>query len=123
RWPWSRNVHAEMTDMLAAAQAKVIGNTIFFTEPQIDPGLAHIHKISEFVQRADPNANAGVAPGGDATVDDAAAADSVASAIVSSEEAGGVGRLLTGLNALLDEAESELNTDTRLAESFTMAGN
>lgn len=123
RWPWSRNVHAEMTDMLAAAQAKVIGNTIFFTEPQIDPGLAHIHKISEFVQRADPHANTGAAPGGDTAVDDAAAADRAASAIVSTEEAGGVARLLTGLNALLDEAESELNTDIRLAESFAKAGN
>lgn len=49
RWPWSRDVHAKMTDMLAGAQAKVIGNTVFFVEPQIDPGLAYINKLAEFV--------------------------------------------------------------------------
>ncbi len=59
RWPWSRNVHAEMTDMLAEAQARVIGNTIFFTEPQIDPGLTHIHKVFDFLHSAGTGADAG----------------------------------------------------------------
>ena len=30
RWPWSREVHAKMTDTLAGAKAKVITNTAFF---------------------------------------------------------------------------------------------
>lgn len=51
RWPWSRDVHAKMTDLLAG-QAKVIGNTVFFVEPQIDPGLQHIDKISEFIAKS-----------------------------------------------------------------------
>ena len=38
RWPWSREVHAKMTDFLVGARAKVIGNTVFFSEPQLDPG-------------------------------------------------------------------------------------
>src|ERR1700733_13643518 len=38
RWPWSREVHAKLVDQLAAAHAKVIGNTVFFFEPQKDPG-------------------------------------------------------------------------------------
>jgi CHASE2 domain-containing sensor protein len=38
RWPWSREVHAKMIDGLAAAKAKVIASTVFFSEPQIDPG-------------------------------------------------------------------------------------
>jgi len=37
RWPWPRDVHARMTDLLTRAQAKVVGNTVFFTEPQFDP--------------------------------------------------------------------------------------
>jgi serine/threonine-protein kinase len=47
RWPWGRDVHAHMIDLLAAAKAKVIGYTVFFTEPQRDPGLAYIEKIAQ----------------------------------------------------------------------------
>ena len=46
RWPWSREVHAEMIDKLSAAKAKVIASTVFFSEPQIDPGLGtYINKL------------------------------------------------------------------------------
>ena len=47
RWPWSREVHAKMIDALAAAKAKVIASTVFFSEPQIDPGLAYVNKLIE----------------------------------------------------------------------------
>ncbi len=47
RWPWSRDVHAKLIDGLAAAQAKVVGYTVFFSEPQIDPGLAYIARLRE----------------------------------------------------------------------------
>src|SRR2546423_452562 len=40
RWPWPRDVQAKLIDQLTAAKAKVIGNTVFFFEPQKDPGLA-----------------------------------------------------------------------------------
>lgn len=49
RWPWSREVHAAMIEKLSAAQAKVIGNTVYFLEPQIDPGLSYLNKISTFL--------------------------------------------------------------------------
>ena len=39
RWPWSRDVHAKMTDILSNAKAKMIGYTAFFFEPQVDAGL------------------------------------------------------------------------------------
>ncbi len=45
RWPWPRNIHAEMIDTLRAGGAKVVGNLIFYSEPQIDPGLAYIDKL------------------------------------------------------------------------------
>jgi len=48
RWPWSRDVHAKMTDILSGAHAKLVGNTVFFFEPQLDPGLAHINKLLQF---------------------------------------------------------------------------
>ncbi|MFI0545310.1 MAG: CHASE2 domain-containing serine/threonine-protein kinase [Brachymonas sp.] len=45
RWPWSREIHAQLIDKLAQAKAKVIGYTVFFSEPQIDPGLDYVRKI------------------------------------------------------------------------------
>jgi len=50
RWPWSRDLHARMIDLLAAAGVKSIGYAVFFSEPQADPGLARIRSIREFYQ-------------------------------------------------------------------------
>ncbi len=47
RWPWPRDVHAKMTDILSNAKAKTIGYTAFFFEPQVDAGLAYINKLNE----------------------------------------------------------------------------
>jgi serine/threonine-protein kinase len=49
RWPWPRDVHAELIDKLAAAKAKTIVETVFFFEPQTDPGLQYIRKIKELL--------------------------------------------------------------------------
>ena len=91
RWPWSRDVHAKMADILAAANAKVVGNLVFFSEPQVDAGLTYIQKLSEVYNRA----AGGSTPGG----------------------------ALGEVGAVLQEAELALNTDRRLAESYTKAGN
>ena len=85
RWPWSREVHARMTDLLAGAKAKVIGNTVFFSEPQIDSGYGYITRLFELASRAQPQS--------------------------------------PELIALLADAERELNTDRKLAESYARAGN
>ena len=45
RWPWPRDVHAKVTDLLAGGKAKAVGNLVFFTEPQLDPGLAYVNKL------------------------------------------------------------------------------
>ena len=47
RWPWSREIHARMIDALAGAKAKVIVNSTFFFEPQVDAGLGYIGKLLE----------------------------------------------------------------------------
>ena len=44
-WPWPRTIHAHLNQRLAAAGAKVIGQTSFVSEPQIDPGMAYINRI------------------------------------------------------------------------------
>src|SRR5450755_980438 len=69
RWPWSREIHAKMTDILSAAKAKVIANTVFFTEPQIDPGYQYIVKLLDLAGGNPPAAPAPVdaAPAGAAS--------------------------------------------------------
>ncbi len=91
RWPWSRELHARMADLLAKAPAKVIGNTVFFSEAQIDPGYAYITRLIDIV--AQP-------------VEEGAAPYHEAEKIA----------------AVLTEAEAALNTDRRLAASYTQAG-
>jgi serine/threonine-protein kinase len=87
RWPWSREVHARMTDLLAGAKAKVVASTLFLFEPQLDPGYQYITKLLELAER---------------------------SAAGSAEP--------SPMLALLKEAETALNTDRRLAESYARAG-
>ncbi|KAB2920426.1 MAG: CHASE2 domain-containing protein [Dechloromonas sp.] len=92
RWPWSRELHARMTDLLAGAEAKVIGNTVLFSEAQRDPGYVYISRLIEIVNQAQPEA-----------VEPMPAFAEIA--------------------ALLGEAEAALNTDRKLADSYTRAGN
>ena len=51
RWPWPRNLHAAMLDLLRAGGAKAVGNTIFYFEAQEDPGLKYINQIGELVDK------------------------------------------------------------------------
>ena len=54
RWPWSREVHAQMILKLKQAGVKVVGYASFFFEPQIDPGLAYVQKLTELYQGLPP---------------------------------------------------------------------
>jgi CHASE2 domain-containing sensor protein/tRNA A-37 threonylcarbamoyl transferase component Bud32 len=96
RWPWSREIHAKMVERLANAKAKVIGYTVFFSEPQVDPGLVYVNRLLETYRKIVPDASA--PPRG-----------------VSSE--------VLEMGSTLQEAESTLNTDKKLADSFAKAGN
>ncbi len=152
RWPWSREVHAEMVDKLAAAKAKVIATTVLYSEPQLDPGLTYINKLIDIYTQAGGaplhpavptdaaaspavvatdadvmNSGAAVAPVADAT--SAAAAPAVATSAVSAATVAPVTPLASSHPVLeqfapvLAEAEDKLNTDRRLAASFGKAGN
>jgi serine/threonine-protein kinase len=95
RWPWSREVQAKMIDLLAGAKAKVIGNTVFVSEPQVDPGLVYINKLAQLY------ANSSLKK-----LDDPIAQQD-----------------LSQIDELLKEAEQNLNTDRKLAESIQKANN
>ena len=47
RWPWSRDIHAQLIDKLTEARAKTIVHTAFFFEPQQDRGLGYIRQLRE----------------------------------------------------------------------------
>jgi serine/threonine-protein kinase len=94
RWPWPRDVHAKLADTLKAGGAKVVGNLVFFSEPQLDPGLAYVNRLIGEYQKAVPDPQS-LEPGSP----------------------------LIGIGALLQEAEGALNTDRKLAQSYEKAGN
>lgn len=50
RWPWPRDIHARLIDLLAAAKAKTIVETVFFFEPQVDRGLSYIRKMKSLLE-------------------------------------------------------------------------
>src|SRR5215208_2352265 len=49
RWPWPRDIHAQLIDQLSAANAKTIVYTTFFFEPQTDRGLVFIRRMKDAV--------------------------------------------------------------------------
>ena len=105
RWPWPRDLHAKLTDQLVAAKAKVVANTVFFSEPQRDPGYDYINRLIDLYLKLN--------------VVEIPAAEGAADAVpaVSLRYAD-----LAPLGGLLQEAEAALNTDRRLAESYAKAG-
>ena len=46
RWPWPRDLHAKMTDLLSGAKAKVVANTSLFFEPQVDAGYSYVTQLA-----------------------------------------------------------------------------
>ncbi|MFA7269331.1 MAG: serine/threonine-protein kinase [Sterolibacterium sp.] len=124
RWPWSREVMADMVDKLAAAKTKVIATTVLYSEPQRDAGLSYINKLTELYSQAGGTLPVDTAPPAEALPAPLPAAGSLpteASALPSapSPATGPFGQI----GVLLAEAETKLNTDRRLADSFGKAGN
>ncbi|HED34544.1 MAG TPA: CHASE2 domain-containing protein [Gammaproteobacteria bacterium] len=101
RWPWPRDIQARMHRILKRGGAKIIGQTVFFSDPQIDPGMRHIqallkfynessltHQLSQRTARTDKH-----------TAD------------------------IKDLGLMLLQAEDDLNTDQKLADSLRDTGN
>src|SRR5471032_1270103 len=112
RWPWPREVQAKLIDQLAAAKAKVIGNTVIFSEVQESSGKTYVEKMLEVYNKAYPGAVStdvqGVAPIGGQTP--------AAQAVQPPGDVAEIGRILS-------EASVALNSDVRLAASMKKAGN
>jgi len=103
RWPWPREVQAKLIDQLSAAKARVIGNTVFFFEPQKDPGLTYVEKMLDLYNKAYPQGAPQEAPG----VGIFGAATPAAQVAQPPAEMAEIGKMLR-------EASNALNSDTRL---------
>ncbi len=56
RWPWSRDVQAQLIDKINSGAPKSIVNTVFYFEPQMERGLPYLRKIREALA-IDPSAS------------------------------------------------------------------
>jgi len=52
RWPWSRDIHAQLIDRIAEGRPRAIVHTTLFLEPQADRGLAYIRRLHEAATQA-----------------------------------------------------------------------
>lgn len=52
RWPWSRDIHAQLIDRIAEGRPRAIVHTTLFLEPQADRGLAYIRRLHEAANQA-----------------------------------------------------------------------
>jgi eukaryotic-like serine/threonine-protein kinase len=95
RWPWPREIHARMIDILAAGNAKVIGHTVFFSEPQVDAGQVYISRIAGLLDQSTLKKTASRAQQAD----------------------------VEQLEGLLGEAARNLDNDRKLSDSIAIANN
>ncbi|HEY6896826.1 MAG TPA: serine/threonine-protein kinase [Rhodocyclaceae bacterium] len=127
RWPWSREIMADMVEKLAAAKAKVIASTVFYSEPQLDPGLVYINKMLETCGITPVAAEPVPAPAAPVAAADPAAPGTAPVAVAPVPAPAPAAPAASGtcpqVGSILVEAEQKLNTDRRLGESMTKAGN
>jgi serine/threonine-protein kinase len=137
RWPWPRELHAEMVGRLREAGAKVVALAVFFSEPQQDAGAQYLQDLDRFFGSSSlaPYAPAATpATGGDATadatLDPAATPGTAPPAATVATLAPALAPLPGGMQGDLVELRQRLTTavaatdmDRMLAERIRAAGN
>jgi len=126
RWPWPRDLHAEMINMLTQGGAKVIGQTVFFLEPQIDPGMVYIKELIDFFTNASFNdipADIDTLTGLMESKSQNKTIADILSFYLESNINARLSQDLDTLKARLFEAEQALDTDSKLAASMSKAKN
>ena len=96
RWPWPRDVHAQLIDQLSAAKARTVAHTAFFFEPQTDRGLTLLREMRGHI-------------------------DGSAIGTPLLNDLGDRSR--EQLLRFIGEAEQQLDSDARLVSSIARAGN
>jgi len=132
RWPWPRDYQADLINRLSKADAKVVGLTLFLSEPQVDQGDVFIRDMVNFYDHC---SSLGLlapfaASGSPAAVSNAPAA--TATCDTANTPAPSTGTLtlppqvqqdLLTLRGKMQLAEQTLNADAKLAASIKSAGN
>ena len=136
RWPWPRDIHAEMHDILSKGGAKAVGQTVFFSEPQIDPGLQFIRELKQAFEESSISAVPMFVEELALTIEDSrelvknkrdkngkAAVTKIADALEESPLRYQVAEELNAYLEYINSAEVILDTDNALALSMQNAGN
>jgi len=136
RWPWPRDVHAAMHEILTKGGAKAIGQTVFFVEPQLDPGLQFISELKTAFESSSIAAVPLEVEQLEQTIESArelvqnkrdangrAAIDQIAGYLQNSPLKLQVADELQAYVEYLASAETALDTDAKLAESIALANN
>jgi serine/threonine-protein kinase len=123
RWPWPRNLHAELIDRLSKGGAKVIGQTVFFLEPQVDPGMLYIRELIEFFSNASFSDVPADIDALGAMLEFEGDNKEILEFYMQSSVNTRLSQDIETLKAGLFEAEQELNTDAKLAQSIANANN
>ena len=133
RWPWSRNIHANLHAILAEGGAKVIGQTILFSEPQLDAGSTFIKELKTNFENSSLAAipelvtelNDVVASTKDGvkTIDGGRAVDEIAKYLETSPLNTDVSDEINGFIQYLSDAVESLDADIKLAESMAISEN
>jgi len=126
RWPWPRDLHAELVNKLSEGGAKIVGQTVFFLEPQIDPGILFIRDLVDFIS----STSFQDVPDDIATLGEMLENESGNATVLEILEFFRQSKLNTRFNRDIDtlksrliEAEQSLNTDSKLAHSISQAKN
>lgn len=135
-WPWSRNIHAQMNDILTKGGAKAIGETVFFSEPQIDPGLQFIHQLKQKFEKSSLSGVPALVDELTLTIKNSrklvmnkrdtngrAAVQKIADALENSALHSQVAEDLNAYLKYINTSETILDSDNTLAQSIKNAGN
>ncbi|NLR75221.1 CHASE2 domain-containing serine/threonine-protein kinase [Leeia aquatica] len=112
RWPWPRDIGAKVIDKLGEAQARTVVNSVYYLEPQIDPGMAYFDKLSALTTKALQNQNRAAASMPEQAASDAPPAPP-APAVAD----------LKAIQQVLRDAEKALNVDKTMSDSLAKAKN
>jgi len=136
RWPWPRDIHAAMHDILAEGGAKAIGQTVFFSEPQLDPGLQFVRELKQAFEESSIAAVPVYVEQLALTIEDSramlknkrdangrTAVQKISKALEESPLRNQVAEELTAYMEYINTAEVVLDTDNSLAQSMKEAGN
>ncbi len=136
RWPWPRDIHAAMHDILAEGGAKAVGQTVFFSEPQLDPGLQFIRELKQAFEESSISAVPMYVEELALTIEDSramlknkrdangrTAVQKISKALEESPLRSQVAEELTAYMEYINTAEVVLDTDNTLAQSMKEAGN